>query len=70
MRALAGFNKWGQLGDNTTIDRYIPTPVSAGSVSSWLTISAGAAPTCGLVADSGQNGKAYCWGESPPSPPT
>jgi hypothetical protein len=65
-RNLAGANWSGQLGDNSTIDQNVPTPVSNSTVSSWLTISAGGSYVCGLAAGSGLDGKAYCWGESPP----
>jgi hypothetical protein len=64
-RALAGFNAYGQLGDGTTKDHDLPTPVSASVVSSWLAISAGGEYTCGLAVGSSA---AYCWGESPPRP--
>ena len=65
-RVFAGYNIYGELGDNTTTAKYLPTPVSTSLVSSWLAISAGNFYTCGLAADSSQYGKAYCWGELPP----
>ena len=61
-RVLAGNNNQGQLGDNTTTDRNVPTPVSNGTVSTWLAISAGNTHTCGLAAGNGQDGKVFCWG--------
>ena len=67
-RDLAGYNNNGQLGDDTNSGQNVPTPVSDSDVSSWLAISAGDAHTCGLAAGGVQDGKAYCWGESPPAP--
>ena len=67
-RVLAGYNNYGQLGDGTNTNSNVPTAVSTATVTSWLAISAGQYHTCGLAADSGQDGKAYCWGESPPRP--
>ena len=67
-RGLAGSNLGGRLGDGTTTDQHVPTPVSDNTVSSWLEISAGAFYTCGLAAGNGQDGHAYCWGESLPRP--
>ena len=73
--ALAGYNDQGQLGNGSAgINSYSaePTAVVDTTVSTWLAISAGLEHTCGLAADS-QNGKAYCWGETPPPcsrPPT
>ena len=42
--------------------------MSTATVTSWRAISAGGYHTCGLAADDGRDGKAYCWGESPPRP--
>ena len=64
----AGYNVDGELGDGTTTNRKVPTAVSTATVSNWLAISAGTYHTCGLAAGGGQDGKAYCWGESPPRP--
>jgi hypothetical protein len=69
-RVLAGRNGDGELGDGTRTNQYVPTPVSSINVSTWRAISAGSQHTCGLAAGSGQDGKAYCWGESPPAPAT
>ena len=64
-RGLAGSNLGGRLGDGTTTDRHVPTPVLDNTVSSWLAISVGGGHTCGLAAGSRM---AYCWGESLPRP--
>ena len=64
----AGYNVDGELGDGTNDGQNVPTAVSTGTVTSWLAISAGQYHTCGLAAGGGQDGKAYCWGESPPAP--
>ena len=63
---LAGNNDYGQLGDGNSgygNSKAVPTAVDGSTVSSWISISAGY-HTCGLAADSGQYGKAYCWGEA------
>ena len=62
-RVLAGRNTPGQLGDDTNIESDVPTAVSTATVTIWRAISAGGYHTCGLAADSGKDGKAYCWGE-------
>ena len=67
-RVLAGWNANGQLGDGTTTNQNVPTAVSTATVTTWRAISAGGSDTCGLAAGGGQDGKAYCWGESPPRP--
>jgi hypothetical protein len=54
---LAGSNKFYQLGDGTSIDRYTPTLVLGGG--SWVSIGTGYAHTCGIQLD----GTAWCWGE-------
>jgi alpha-tubulin suppressor-like RCC1 family protein len=51
-----GSNVAGQLGDDTTTDRFTPEPVDTDL--SFVTIDAGANHTCGLTSD----GAAYCWG--------
>jgi alpha-tubulin suppressor-like RCC1 family protein len=48
----------GQLGDGTTINRTVPTPVSGGL--SFDAISAGEVTTCGVTTAS----VAYCWGDN------
>jgi len=53
-----GFNGSGQLGDGTTTDRLIPTPVAGGLA--FAALSAGGAHTCGLTT----SGVAYCWGDN------
>ena len=62
-RVLAGLNAFGGLGDGTSLPRNVPTAVSTGTVSLWRATSAGENFMCGLAADSGKDGKAYCWGE-------
>ena len=50
-----GFNEYGQLGDGTTTDRPVPTPVE----SAWLVgIAAGGWHTCAITASRGMR----CWG--------
>jgi alpha-tubulin suppressor-like RCC1 family protein len=51
-----GRNRYGQLGDGSTIDREAPVPVSGGL--EFVSITAGSWHTCGLTID----GYAYCWG--------
>jgi alpha-tubulin suppressor-like RCC1 family protein len=46
----------GQLGDGTTNQRLVPTPVAGGV--SFATVSAGIFQTCALT----PTGAAYCWG--------
>jgi alpha-tubulin suppressor-like RCC1 family protein len=56
-----GINTNGQLGDGTTTNRSIPTPVSPGAIPTgdkWVDLTLGASHTCGLS----NKGKAYCWG--------
>ena len=53
-----GRNYWAQLGDGTTTDRRVPTPVAASA--SFSAVSAGGAHTCALTPE----GVAYCWGEN------
>jgi hypothetical protein len=47
----------GQLGDGTTTNRSVPTPVAGGFT--FSRIAAGTAHSCGLV-----NSEAYCWGQN------
>jgi alpha-tubulin suppressor-like RCC1 family protein len=66
-----GYNAMGQLGDNSRVDRHVPTPVvtpgtglsgvEAGEyeLSHLTAISAGAARSCAI-----QAGAAFCWGTS------
>ena len=51
-----GLNNTNQLGDGTTTDRFVPTPV-AGTVQ-FVQVAAGANHSCGLTS----TGQAYCWG--------
>ena len=51
-----GKNEYGQLGDNTTIDR--TTPVSVSGISSASAISSGGYHACALLADN----SIKCWG--------
>jgi len=54
-----GGNRYGQLGDGTTTDRYVPTNVS-GLDSGVINISAGRVYTCAVLS----GGSAKCWGEN------
>lgn len=54
-----GSNSNGQLGDNTIINKPIPTEVF-GSHNDWLMVSTGFNRTCGIRA----NNKIYCWGDN------
>lgn len=51
-----GANADGQVGDSTTTDRAVPTPVSGGLTYRLLVV--GYRQSCGVAAD----GSAYCWG--------
>jgi alpha-tubulin suppressor-like RCC1 family protein len=50
-----GYNYYGQLGNGTNIQTYIPVAVSGGLT--FTTIAAGSSHTCGIA-----GGLAYCWG--------
>ena len=51
-----GLNGEGQLGDGTTVDRYVPTRVGTGT--NWRSASGGRAHTCATKTD----GTLRCWG--------
>ena len=53
-----GYNFFGQLGDNSTTQRLVPTAVSGGGF--WKQLSAGSYHTCGIKADD----SIYCWGRN------
>ena len=53
-----GRNDWGQLGDGTTLDRAVPSPVA--STRRFTAVSAGATHACALADD----GAALCWGRN------
>lgn len=53
----AGWNYYGQLGDNSTTERHVQTPVYGALAFQWL--AGGADHTCGL-----SSGAAYCWGRN------
>lgn len=53
-----GSNSSNQLGDNTTIMRLVPTPVSGGGV--WIKTSVGGGSACGIKADE----SLWCWGSN------
>jgi alpha-tubulin suppressor-like RCC1 family protein len=53
-----GANGGGRLGDGTTTERLVPTPVT-GSLR-FRQVSTGGTHTCGLTTDN----RAYCWGEN------
>lgn len=54
-----GANYVGQLGDGTTVDKYIPTEVSGGGL--WKSVDARASThTCGIKMDN----TLWCWGQN------
>jgi alpha-tubulin suppressor-like RCC1 family protein len=52
-----GYNYWGQIGDNSTSNRNIPTLIMSSGVSS---VAAGLEHTCAVK----QNGSLWCWGRN------
>jgi alpha-tubulin suppressor-like RCC1 family protein len=63
-----GSNQFGQIGDGTidpgaVAPKLSPTPVQGPL--SWRSITVGFAVSCGVAADGGASGPAYCWGSSP-----
>src|SRR5438067_3409389 len=59
-----GDNESGQLGDGTTVTRWVPAPVVAQP--NFATVTAGYYYTCGLT----REGAAYCWGTKDQTVPT
>jgi alpha-tubulin suppressor-like RCC1 family protein len=58
-----GYNHYGQLGDNSTTDRHIPTPVdTTGALNgkTILSLSTSESHTCAIASDN----QAYCWGRN------
>jgi alpha-tubulin suppressor-like RCC1 family protein len=53
-----GGNGYGELGDGSDEDRFVPVPVAANA--SFETVSAGESHTCALTSE----GKAFCWGSN------
>ena len=53
-----GANDRGQLGDGTTVDRMVPTPVLSNET--FVAVAAGDVFTCALTPDR----RAFCWGDN------
>ncbi len=63
-----GSNDHGQVGDDSELDRFVPTRVAASSPSAltrYWRIDAGANATCALgQVDDASDGELYCWGDN------
>ena len=46
----AGRNLEGELGDGTTVNKNVPTPVATTLVTNWKQLSTGGFHNCGLAA--------------------
>ena len=53
-----GSNASGQLGDNSTTERLVPTAVNGGGA--WKQVAAGGSYTCGITSDD----SLWCWGSN------
>ncbi len=57
-----GWNQMGQIGDDTSEDQYLPTPIA--NLTGVTQMGAGMGTSCALVRD----GTVYCWGMSDRGP--
>ncbi len=55
-----GDNQYGQLGQGTTSDSFIPLPISAGGGNLWTDVATGNGHTCGIKDDA----TLWCWGNN------
>ena len=55
-----GDNSSGQIGDGTTVDRLVPTPVAGSNIDDAIVISAGGFHACAMKTDM----RVACWGEN------
>jgi alpha-tubulin suppressor-like RCC1 family protein len=53
-----GRNVFGEVGDGTTTDRHIATPIASPAGVTFLSVAVGFVHACVLTAE----GAAYCWG--------
>ncbi|MEP9391565.1 hypothetical protein ABLE94_04780 [Gordonia sp. VNK1] len=53
-----GDNDYGAVGDGTTTDRHVPTPVSGLTEVTSVSVAPGAPMTCAV-----SKGQVYCWGQ-------
>ena len=58
---IAGYNSYGQLGDDSTVNRNVPTAISTRTVATWKHVAAAWDHSCGIAASTH---KGYCWGKS------